>query len=80
MTQPGIETPVNTIEVWRHIGGDHRAFDKERTYTTHRVSQSSTFGGHTWPARTDQDGRREVFLQRSSTLLQTVAALVQAAA
>jgi len=80
VTEPGIETPMDTIEVRCHIGGNHCTFDKERTHATHRVSQGSAFGGHTWPARTNQDGCREVFLQRGCTLLQTVATLVQAAA
>ena len=80
MAEPGGEAPLLATQVRRHVGGDHRRFDEERTDTAHRVSQGAAFGGNAWPAGTDQDRRREVFLQRRRTLLQAIAALVQAVA
>ncbi|MNT04999.1 hypothetical protein D3C72_1396010 [compost metagenome] len=80
VTKPGGEAPLLATQVWRHIGGDHCCFDEERTDTAHRVSQRAAFSGNARPAGTDQDRRREVFLQRCSALLQAIAALVQAVA
>lgn len=80
MTQPSGETPLLATQVRRHIGGDHRRFDEECTHTAHRVSQRAAFGRNAWPAGTDQDRRRKVFLQRCRALLQAIAALVQAVA
>ncbi|MNZ59523.1 hypothetical protein D3C78_775660 [compost metagenome] len=80
VTEPGSETPLLAAQVRRDVGGDHRRFHQERTDTAHRVGQRAAFGRDTWPAGTDQDGSREVFLQRCRTLLQAIAALVQAVA
>ncbi|MNZ79882.1 hypothetical protein D3C78_984970 [compost metagenome] len=80
MAKPGAEAPALALEVRCHIGGDHRRFDQEGAYTAHRVGQGATLGGDAWPAGTDQHRRGQVFLERRSTLLQAIAALVQAVA
>ncbi|MNQ84355.1 hypothetical protein D3C85_994810 [compost metagenome] len=80
VTEPGGEAPLLATQVRRDVGGDHRRFHQEGADTAHRVSQRAAFGRDTWPAGTDQDGGREVFLQRCRTLLQAIAALVQAVA
>ncbi|MNI15554.1 hypothetical protein D3C73_688540 [compost metagenome] len=78
VTEPGGEAPLLATQVRRHVGGDHGGFHQERADAAHRVGQSAAFGRDTGPAGTDQDGGREVFLERRRTLLQAIAALVQA--
>ncbi len=78
MPQPGAEAPAFALEIGCDIGRHHRAFHQEGTHTAHGVGQRTTSGGDARPAGADQDGGGKVFLQWCSTLLQTIAALMQA--
>src|SRR5471032_2529720 len=80
VTEPGRKAPLLATQVRRHIGGDHGGFYQERADTAHWVSQRAAFGCNAWPAGTDQDRGREVFLQRCRALLQAITTLVQAVA
>ncbi len=69
-----------TLEIGGDVRGNHRRLHQEGAHATHRVGQGAAFGSDARPAGTDQDRRRQVFLERRGALLQAVAALVQAVA
>ena len=78
MAKPGAESPALALEVRRDIGRHHRALDEKGTHAAHGIGQRTTRSGDTRPAGTDEDRRRQVFLQRGRALLQPVATLMQA--
>ncbi len=78
VTEPGRKAPALAFYVRCDVGGNHASLDQERTHTAHRVGQCATFGSDARPAGSDQNGGGQVFLERRGTLLQAIAALVQA--
>ncbi len=77
MLLPAAEAPVLALQVGGNIGRHQRRFHQKSTRTAHRIGQRTASLGQRRPARTDQNGRRQVLLERRRTLLKTVAALVQ---
>ena len=78
MAEPGTEPPALTAKIRGDVRRYHRAFDQEGADATHWVGQSAASSSDARPTRTDQYGRCKVLLERSRTLLKTVATLVQA--
>ena len=64
MPLPGQETPVAAAQSGRDVRGNQRRLDGQGARATHGIHERAAARGDLRPARAQQDGRREILLQR----------------
>ncbi len=73
----GHETIPGAKQPWGRIGGHERRLDRESTRPTHGIQKGSARLRNVGPAGTDQNGSRQIFLERCLAPLQSIASAMK---